>query len=317
MKSKMATTASDFFEQTKVPDNYDAKKQAMLQFVEFHRRKTTKIVLITSGGTTVPLESRTVRFIDNFSIGTRGASSAEHFLDSGYAVIFLHRHRSLEPYTRHFSQQTMLDALHVGEDDTISVDEAKAPNLRSILVKYKQSKSERRLLNVDFNAVGEYLYLLKAACQVLGQVGSKVMIYLAAAVSDFYIPSSEMPEHKIQSSGGPLQIHLQLVPKMLGPLVKEWVPQAFITSFKLETDVSLLESKARKALQTYDHQVVIANILETRKLEVVLITRDCAEKIALSEEQIKNNVAIEELIVEHLAAMHDSHITGELSNIDT
>lgn len=32
------------------------------------------------------------------------------------------------------------------------------------------------------------------------------MFYLAAAVSDFYIPVSEMPEHKIHSSGGPLQV---------------------------------------------------------------------------------------------------------------
>lgn len=32
------------------------------------------------------------------------------------------------------------------------------------------------------------------------------MFYLAAAVSDFYIPTSEMPEHKIQSSNGPLQV---------------------------------------------------------------------------------------------------------------
>lgn len=30
-----------------------------------------------SGGTTVPLEQNTVRFIDNFSAGTRGSSSAE------------------------------------------------------------------------------------------------------------------------------------------------------------------------------------------------------------------------------------------------
>lgn len=36
--------------------------------------------------------------------------------------------------------------------------------------------------------------------------GSSVMFYLAAAVSDFYIPASEMPEHKIQSLEGPLQV---------------------------------------------------------------------------------------------------------------
>ena len=38
------------------------------------------IVCVTSGGTTVPLERRCVRFIDNFSGGTRGALSVEQFL---------------------------------------------------------------------------------------------------------------------------------------------------------------------------------------------------------------------------------------------
>lgn len=38
------------------------------------------LVVVTSGGTTVPLERNCVRFIDNFSRGTRGALSAEQFL---------------------------------------------------------------------------------------------------------------------------------------------------------------------------------------------------------------------------------------------
>jgi phosphopantothenate-cysteine ligase len=36
-----------------------------------------RIVCVTSGGTTVPLEQRCVRYIDNFSSGHRGAASTE------------------------------------------------------------------------------------------------------------------------------------------------------------------------------------------------------------------------------------------------
>ena len=43
--------------------------------------------LFQSGGTTVPLEGSTVRFIDNFSIGTRGSASAEYPLDSCWLFI--------------------------------------------------------------------------------------------------------------------------------------------------------------------------------------------------------------------------------------
>lgn len=42
-------------------------------------------------------------------------------------------------------------------------------------------------------------------------LGSKAMFYLAAAVSDFYIPACDMPEHKIQSSNGPLQVSLVVI----------------------------------------------------------------------------------------------------------
>lgn len=37
-----------------------------------------RIVCVTSGGTTVPLEKRCVRYIDNFSSGHRGATSTEY-----------------------------------------------------------------------------------------------------------------------------------------------------------------------------------------------------------------------------------------------
>ena len=64
-----------------------------------------------SGGTTIPFEKNTVRFIDNFSAGTRGSASAEHFLRLDYAVIFLYRSKTLKPFERHFQvSQTMLNS---------------------------------------------------------------------------------------------------------------------------------------------------------------------------------------------------------------
>ena len=65
------------------------------------------------GGTTVPLEVNTVRFVDNFSAGTRGSASAEYFLAAGYAVVFLHREKSLCPYTRHIDSYQLLQSMSV------------------------------------------------------------------------------------------------------------------------------------------------------------------------------------------------------------
>lgn len=65
------------------------------------------------------------------------------------------------------------------------------------------------------------------------------------------------PTHKIQSGVGAPTISLQLVPKLLAPLVSLWVPHAFVVSFKLETDESILISKARDSLNKYKHKVSV------------------------------------------------------------
>ena len=74
-----------------------------------------RIVLITSGGTTVPLEKNTVRFIDNFSTGSRGSKSAECFLEQEYAVIFMHRSSSMQPFAQKYREnvQTFFAMLNI------------------------------------------------------------------------------------------------------------------------------------------------------------------------------------------------------------
>jgi len=82
----MATAVSvdEFFSDCGPP--IDANISAsLLEFVQKHSSPagglTRPIACVTSGGTTVPLERNCVRFIDNFSAGTRGAMSTEQFLE--------------------------------------------------------------------------------------------------------------------------------------------------------------------------------------------------------------------------------------------
>ncbi|KAG6036553.1 hypothetical protein E4U19_003173 [Claviceps sp. Clav32 group G5] len=201
-----------------------------------HRR----VVLITSGGTTVPLEKQTVRFIDNFSAGTRGATSAEYFLEAGYAVIFLHRQFSLRPYSRHFShsRDCFLDFLTEaqgpggvsqvqwredgagagggegtgtgtgtgeGERDdaattTTTTTTPKAVQVRDVLRKYRRAKDANMLLMIPFVTIGDYLHELRALSRLMSPLGRRGLLYLAAAVSDFFVPPERMAEHKIQST---------------------------------------------------------------------------------------------------------------------
>jgi phosphopantothenate-cysteine ligase len=140
------------------------------------------------------------------------------------------------------------------------------------------------------------------------------MYYLAAAVSDFYVPSQKTPEHKIQSGKGSLVIEMDQVPKVLRPMVQQWAPEGFIVSFKLETDEDLLIPKARAALERYGHQVVIGNNLVRRKYEVVFVERKESGSFQETwlrqgaEENERGEREIEKDIVRELTDRHDKWI---------
>ncbi|GAM87047.1 hypothetical protein ANO11243_050680 [Dothideomycetidae sp. 11243] len=269
-------------------------------FIEAHAATPSqRVVLVTSGGTTVPLETNMVRFVDNFSAGTRGATSAEWFLRQGYAVIFLHREFSLLPFARHYSHSShncFLDYLDFGDNDQsaeVAIKSGYREKMASVLRQYRNARKDNKLLLLPFTTVNDYLWTLRSIAQLMSPLSSRALFYLAAAVSDFFIPRRKMVEHKIQSSedfnsSSPsaaqsssaatihdkkLIVNLDPVPKFLKTLVESWSPSGMIISFKLETDPSLLVTKARYALEKYRHHLVIGNLLSTRKWEVVFVQR--------------------------------------------
>ncbi|XP_074104864.1 phosphopantothenoylcysteine synthetase [Cotesia typhae] len=308
----MGSNWEEFYANLPKPKDLDHSIKLLEKFCE--RAQSAKgIILVTSGGTTVPLEYNTVRFVDNFSAGTRGSVSAEYFLEQGYAVVFMYRLKTFEPYSRHFTGQKFLDMLELKEADgknSVSILPEYSDRIAEVLVKYKQALKQEKLLQITFTTVAEYLWLLRAVCQALASFERRAIIYLAAAVSDFYIPPHEMSVHKIQSSGPP-NISLQLVPKILKPLVSLWVPKAFVISFKLETDENLLIKKARDALNNYNHNLVIANMLQTRKQRVVMVTKERNYEIILTDEQLEKGEEIEKYIIDDLVNRHTQFLKNQ------
>ncbi|EIN08327.1 phosphopantothenate-cysteine ligase [Punctularia strigosozonata HHB-11173 SS5] len=282
--SSATFSAEKYFETQPAPASLDHDAGLVRDFVRRQLQEGRKVVLVTSGGTTVPLEMNVVRFLDNFSAGTRGATSAEYFLKAGYAVIFMHRQFSLQPFSRHYSHSTnpFLDFLEINTTTStagcpdmidITVTPSKKSDLLEVLTAYKAVQRAGTLLTLTFVTVNDYLWLLRAVSQELSVLRRSAMYYLAAAVSDFFLPTQKMSEHKIQSGKGSLHIEMDQVPKILKPMVDEWARGGYVVSFKLETDQALLIPKARGALERYGHQVVIGNDLHRRKYEVVFISR--------------------------------------------
>ncbi|KAI9599188.1 DNA/pantothenate metabolism flavoprotein [Syncephalis fuscata] len=307
---------STYFDENPAPRNLATHEAKVEAFVQQHINTNRKVALVTSGGTTVPLEVNTVRFMDNFSAGTRGATSAEYLLEQGYAVIFMHRQFSLQPYSRHYSHTTncFLDHMTLDKNGKIEVGDQFRQRMTEVLAKYQKAKQDGTLIMIDFVTVTDYLFLLRSCSRIMCVLKEKALFYLAAAVSDFFIPAKKMAEHKIQSGDGGLTLCMDQVPKFLKPLVKEWTPYGFVVSFKLETDPSLLIPKARQALHRYGHQLVIGNMLNTRKRLVVLVDPEKECKIQLSDEQLKQGVEIEEQIVARLAEHHEQHILNYRAN---
>eukprot|EP01027_Heterolobosea_sp_BB2_P019748 GEZU01027797.1.p1 GENE.GEZU01027797.1~~GEZU01027797.1.p1 ORF type:complete len:251 (+),score=53.68 GEZU01027797.1:49-801(+) len=241
-----------FFGDNEAPSTLAQVEKQTLEFADFHFQHNRKIVLVTSGGTNVPLEKNTVRFVTNFSTGGRGANSTECFIRRGYAVIFLYKQGSVEPYERHFTgqpQQPLLDLIETTESGELQFK----PNedLKTAFKEYQQAKANNMLLKVSYTTLFEYLFFLRSITTVVRHQSKyreqpkRFMVFLAAAVSDYYIPFKEMSEHKIQSGDvSKLQISFENTPKMLKLLTSEWCPQAFNVSFKLETDPDMLYTKA-------------------------------------------------------------------------
>lgn len=360
MNGEAADGANEYFKGTPNPKQLSKHESLAKEFIQFHLETNPdrRIAIVTSGGTTVPLEKQTVRFIDNFSAGTRGATSAEYFLQAGYAVVFLHRQFSLLPYSRHYSHSTncFLDFMDASSDGNVVVAEEYQAKMRRVLEQYQHAKKNRLLLLLPYTTVTEYLFELRSLAQLMHPVGARALFYLAAAVSDFFIPRDRLEEHKIQSretgggdaTGKKLIIDLDPVPKFLKTLVQSWAPKgSMIVSFKLETDPNLLVSKAQQSLVRYQHDLVIGNLLTTRKWEVVFITKDDehwirvpkarrsksfsgdADMVGLADSKkepeqldldggtVTEGLEIETLIIPELKQMHDEVIAKHQSNNGT
>ena len=95
---------------------------------------------------------------------------------------------------------------------------------------------------------------------------------------------------------------------MLSPLVSIWGPELFVVSFKLETDEKKLIEKATGALKKYKHDLVIGNLLQTRREEVTFVTEKSSSLLRLMEHQKAEKIEIEKLIVDEVCSRHRDFI---------
>eukprot|EP00759_Apiculatamorpha_spiralis_P000833 PhF_6_TR1035/c0_g2_i2/m.2107/K01922/PPCS, COAB; phosphopantothenate---cysteine ligase (ATP) len=278
-----------------------------------------KIVLVTSGGTIVPLEKSGVRFITNFSSGGRGSALCEYFLQhqQDYYVLMLAKKGSLQPYDRHFQRLTIRANMFTHPGLAVGIDGIQWKNdpataAQGVIFEnavLNQTAYGHKLHMVYYDSVAEYILYLKVCCQALQSCcssrtmpASHVMVVLAAAVSDFYVPWNSMEEHKIQSrSHEGLTLQLKNVPKALGCVTQDWLPGSFVVGFKLESDPEILEQKAKSSIQAYKLHASVANLI-TNYNDRVLVYSDKEETPLVLSKRDKTEIEVD--IVEALVQMH-------------
>ncbi|KAI5075733.1 hypothetical protein GOP47_0009809 [Adiantum capillus-veneris] len=268
-------------------------RENLEKFIHRNCELGRRLVCITSGGTSAPLERNCVRFLHNFSSGNRGAVSTEYFLQAGYAVIFLYKRNSSQPYCRRI--------VECFKPDHSSSVQDRIELMECAVQSYHESVVQGKLLEVSYETIFQYLQLLRLIARNMNCLEKNAMFYLAAAVADFYVPWEAMDEHKIQSREGPLTIQLALVPKMIKVLRKQWAPSAFCVSFKLETDSTILMKKAKEALHKYNVHAVVANELTTRNEKVIVVTNE-------GEKTIEKDLDVEMPLVQFLKERHREFI---------
>lgn len=191
-------------------------------------------VLITSGGTKVPIDS--VRDITNMSSGTFGSKIARQFLLAGHDVTFFRARDSKSPFK--FEWDFVKQGVGHEYIDCLEF-------YRS----YWRNYSEREFRNFDDYESGLW--------ELLG--GSRFdIVLLAAAVSDYGVVPVE---GKIRS-GGDLRIDLFPYPKLISQ-VRERCPDVCLVGFKLlvgSTDEQLREA-VLGSIAVNDCDLVVGNDL--------------------------------------------------------
>lgn len=109
----------------------------------------------------------------------------------------MHRQFSLQPFSRHYSHSTnpFLDLLDIDESTNphnINVTPSRRADLLNVLTAYKSVQESGALHTLTFVTVNDYLWLLRAVSQEMSVLKRSAMFYLAAAVSDFFLPRQKM-----------------------------------------------------------------------------------------------------------------------------
>ena len=97
---------------------------------------------------------------------------------------------------------------------------------------------------------------------------------------------------------------------MLGMIKSEWCPSTYCISFKLETDLNILEKKALGAIDSYKVDLVVANELHTNKSKVIVYEGVSRQAYTIELSMFDSVNDIEEPLILYIIEKHKAYMKG-------
>ncbi|TYZ63713.1 hypothetical protein PybrP1_003682 [[Pythium] brassicae (nom. inval.)] len=254
------------------------------------------IALVTAGATIVPLDAHNDKFVDLSAKAQeqQGPACAEYLLQLGYAVIFVHREGSMQPFTRHFQEYiqsgAFMDMFHMREDGLVleGLDLAQQLKVQNVTLLYNDAKD--RLLNVSFATVQQYLLLLRLTTKAMDAADNRGIVILAATVMDFYVPTHESAAERAKKSKGEFSVNFVRVPNLIKRVRKDWCPKAFLVTLKHELQDGQKIEAAHLAVEKYGIDVIAGSYRHAdAHNEILLITEQEDTIVSCPEDEDIND----------------------------
>lgn len=81
-----------------------------------------------------------------------------------------------------------MDFLREGPNGSVVARDEDAGKMLDVLRKYRDARDKNMLLVLPFVSISDYLHELRSIARLMEPLGPKGLLYLAAAVSDFFVP---------------------------------------------------------------------------------------------------------------------------------
>lgn len=290
----------DFFAKTAQDPRWELERleTRVAEFVRSQLASGSRrgVALVTAGATIVPLDSRNDTFVDLSAKAQeqQGPACAEHLLQLGYAVIFLHREGSMQPFTRHFQEYiqsgAFMDMFHMREQGLVleGLDLAQQLKFQNTALLYNDAKD--RLLNLSFTSVQQYLMLLRLTAKAVGEADNRAVVILAATVMDFYVPThSHDNGDRAKKNKGEFSVNFVRVPNLIKRVRKDWCPKAFLVTLKHEFQDGQMIEAAHLAVEKYGMDVVAGTYRHETSHEILLITEQEDTIVSCPEDEDIND----------------------------